>query len=64
MGRASKAGAKVQADVDKIGAYLARDACATGYVIVFEECDWGFEPEFAHSAESTNRCKVRFIRGY
>jgi hypothetical protein len=50
--------------VEKIGRYLARDACRLGYVVVFEECDWGFPQTYAADAQSSNGCRVRFIRCY
>jgi hypothetical protein len=34
---------KVEADVEKIALHVETGACRFGYVIVFEECDWGFE---------------------
>ena len=55
---------KVEADVEKIGQHLAAGACRLGYVIVFEECDWGFEEAFAAEAEVRNGSRVRFIKGY
>jgi hypothetical protein len=55
---------KVQADVEKIGRYLAAGACRLGYVIVFEECDSGFSPTFASDALADHGCRVRFVRGY
>jgi hypothetical protein len=55
---------KIMADVDKIGAHLAAGACRVGYVIAFEECDYGFESGFAAAAESETRCRVRFIRAF
>jgi hypothetical protein len=33
-------------------------------VIVFEECDYGFEEAFAAEAEANHHgCRVRFIKG-
>ena len=29
--------------MEKVGVNLSSGACRLGYVIVFEECDWGFE---------------------
>ena len=56
--------ASVQAEVDKIARYVDRyRACRVGYVIVFEECDWGFTPETIAEMEKTG-CRVRFVRGY
>lgn len=55
---------KAEADVEKIGRYLSTEACRTGYVVVFEECDYGFGPEFAVKAEADTGCRVRFVRGY
>lgn len=55
---------KVEADVEKIGRHLATGACRLGYVIVFEECDWGFEEKFAAEAEARNGARLRFIRSY
>lgn len=63
-GEPAKRRNKVRADVDKIARYLSRDVCQSGYVIVFEECDWGFSPTFALDAELSHGCKVRFLRGY
>jgi hypothetical protein len=54
----------VRADVDKIARYLSRGVCQSGYVIVFEECDWGFASTFALEAELSHGCKVRFLSGY
>ena len=58
FGEPAKRRKKVAADVEKIGRYLARDVCQTGYVVVFEACDWGFSPTFALDAELTSGCKV------
>ena len=55
---------KVAADVEKIDRHLAAQACQLGYVIVFEECDYGFESDFAAQAEAKHGCRVRFIRGW
>lgn len=55
---------KVEADVEKIALHLETAACRLGYVIVFEECDWGFEQTFLAQAEERHGCRVRFIRGY
>lgn len=55
---------KVQKDVEKIGRYLERGACALGYMIVFEDCDWGFAQSFADEALTNSGCRVRFIRSY
>jgi hypothetical protein len=59
-----KGRAKVEADVEQVGRHLAGGACRAGYVIVFEECDWGFPESFAADAEAATGCKVRFVRGY
>jgi hypothetical protein len=64
FGAPRKGLAKVQKDVEKTGRYLAGEACRVGYVIVFEECDYGFESAFVADAEANNGCRVRFIRGY
>lgn len=56
--------AKVAKDVEKVGRYLAGSVCRTGYVVVFEECDWGFPPTFVAEAETNHGCRVRFVRGY
>lgn len=63
-GEPAKGRTAVQEDVQKIGRYLAGGACRTGYVIVFEECDWGFRPTFASEMEASTGCRVRFVRGY
>jgi hypothetical protein len=55
---------KVARDVEKIDRQLAAGACRLGYVIVFEECDWGFEADYAAQAAAAHGCRVRFIRGY
>jgi hypothetical protein len=56
---------KVEEDAEKIGVNLASGACRVGYVVVFEECDWGFEETFALDAETQHHgCRVRFIRSY
>lgn len=55
---------KVEDDVQKIARHLASGACRVGYVIVFAECDWGFDDAFAADAEANHGCRVRFIRGY
>jgi hypothetical protein len=56
---------KVKADIEKIGIHLAAGGCGLGYVIVFEECDWGFAEEFAAEAETRhNGCRVRFVRNH
>jgi hypothetical protein len=54
----------VQGDVAKVGLHLSAGACRVGYVIVFEECDYGFEEAFTADAEHKHSgCRVRFIRG-
>jgi hypothetical protein len=55
---------KVKEDVVKIAANLRSGACRVGYVIVFAECDYGFEATFAADAEAGSGCRVRFIRDY
>jgi hypothetical protein len=56
--------ANVQRDVEKIARYLDRyHACRAGYMIVFEECDWGFTPESIKEMERSG-CRVRFVRSY
>ena len=55
---------KVDDDVQKVGLHLSTGACRFGYVIVFEECDWGFEESYAAEAEAKNGCRVRFIRSF
>lgn len=55
---------KVDDDVEKVGLHLSTGACRLGYVIVFEECDWGFEESYAAGAEAKNGCRVRFIRSF
>lgn len=59
-----KSRAKVGADVEKVAGYLAKSACEAGYVIVFEECDYGFPVDFAAEVEARTGCRVRFVRGY
>jgi hypothetical protein len=56
--------AKVQKDIEKIERYLASGVSRTGYVVVFEECDWEFPATFVSDAKTNHGCKVRFIRGY
>ena len=55
---------KVSADVKKIESHLKSGACRLGYVVAFEECDYGFEPDFAAIAEAQSGCRVRFIRSW
>jgi hypothetical protein len=56
---------KVETDVEKVGANLTSGACRLGYVVIFEECDWGFEETFAADAETQHHgCRVRFIRSH
>ena len=52
------------ADVGKIDAHLAAGACRVGYVVVFEEWDYGFEENFAAAAAAAHGCRVRFIRNF
>ena len=54
----------VAKDVDKIGRYIEEGVCRSGYVIVFEECDWGFPDDYAIRMQTTSGCKVRFVRSY
>jgi hypothetical protein len=54
----------VEQDVEKLGRQLESGACRAAYVVVFEDCDWGFAPPFAVEAELTTRCRVRFVHGY
>jgi hypothetical protein len=64
FGDPEKGRANVQAEVEKVARYLNRyRACRVSYVIVFEECDWGFTPEAVAEMEQTG-CRVRFVRGY
>ena len=63
-GEPAKGVEKVKADVEKIGRYLEHGACRSGYVIAFEECDYGFGRDFAAKAEAESGCQVRFVRGY
>jgi hypothetical protein len=63
-GEPAKGRAKVQKDVEKVGRYLDIGACRSGYVVVFEQCDYGFGASFAKKAEATYGCRVQFIRGY
>jgi hypothetical protein len=63
-GAPTKGREAVQEDVEKIARYLRGDVTRAGYVIVFEECDWGFSPTFASDVEASHRCRVRFVRGY
>jgi hypothetical protein len=55
---------KVAADVRKIASHLEAGACRLGYVVAFEECDYGFEQDFATVAEVQSDCRVRFIRNF
>jgi hypothetical protein len=64
FGEPEKGRKKVAADVEKIGRYLKAGACRSGYVIAFEECDFGFSSVFAAEAEEQYGCRVRFVRGY
>ena len=59
-GNPEKGRKKVAGDIEKVGRYLESGACRRGYVVVFEECPYGFAPE----VEAENGCRVRFIRGY
>lgn len=61
-GAPAKGVTKVTADVAKVGRQIAAGVCGVGYVVVFEECDWGFPSTFVHDAEAEHRCRVRFIR--
>ena len=64
FGAPDKGRAKVNTDVEKTASrYLDTRACRLGYVIVFEECDWGFTPESIAEMERTG-CRVRFVRSY
>jgi len=55
---------KVDEDVAKIDRHLQAGACRLGYVIVFEECAFGFTDGFVARTEAMHGCRVRFIRGY
>jgi hypothetical protein len=50
--------------VAKVATNLAGGSCRLGYVIVFTECDYGFDDTFVAETEATTGCRVRFIRGY
>lgn len=54
---------KVTDDVGKIARYLETGVSKTGYVIVFEECDWQFPDDFVAEAETKHGCRVRLLRG-
>lgn len=44
--------------------YVSTGACRAGYVIVFEECDWGFPQGFEEQmATEYPGCHVRRLRG-
>lgn len=62
-GDPAKGREKVRNDVAKIARYLAGGVCRAGYVIVFEECDWGFSPTFMSEAQAMHGRRVRFVRG-
>jgi hypothetical protein len=55
---------KVDDDVKKVSRNLSSGACRLGYVIVFEECDWGFDESYAAVVEANSGCRVRFIRSF
>jgi hypothetical protein len=57
---------KVEDDVKKVEErYVLRQVCRVGYVIVFEECDCEFPPNFRETMEQRNPgCRVRFVRGW
>jgi hypothetical protein len=56
---------KVSDDVEKVGLHLEVGACRVGYVIIFEEGDYGFEQAFKADAEANHQgCRVRFIRSW
>jgi hypothetical protein len=55
---------RVRKDVEKMGGYLASGVCRAGYVVVFEECNWGFTPDFISEAQAQHGCRIRLIRGY
>jgi hypothetical protein len=63
-GEPKKGRTAVLTDVAKIGRYLDAGICRTGYVVIFESCDSGFEPGFAKNSETQNGCRVRFVRSY
>ena len=54
----------MSADVEKVARYLEKAACDVGYVVVFEECDYGFPADFASAAETRWGSRVRFVKGY
>lgn len=64
FGQPAKGHKKVRDDVAKVATNLAGGACRRGYVIVFAECDYGFDDTFVAETEATTGCRVRFIRGY
>ena len=64
FGEPARGHKKVKEDVAKVAANVTGEACRLGYVIVFAECDYGFDGTFMADTEAPSGCRVRFIRGY
>jgi hypothetical protein len=53
------------ADVDKVAGYVDGGAFRLAYVIVFEECDFGFQEGFEGDLEAAHPgCRVRILRAW
>jgi hypothetical protein len=55
----------VIADVEKVASYLDHALCRLSYVVVFEECDFGFPVDFERDLEAAYPgCRVRILRAW
>lgn len=64
-GDPDKKRAKVAADIEKVSRYVKYGLCHLGYVVVVEECDYGFEESFVGRAEQAHPgVLVRIVRGW
>ncbi len=57
---------KVEADIEKVSRrYVMSGVSRLGYVVVFEECDWGFPVDFGAQMEAQHPGSlIRFVRAW
>jgi hypothetical protein len=64
-GEPAKTRAKVASDVEKVARYVEHGLCHRAYVIVFEECDFGFARDYQASvAASWPGVEIIILKGW
>jgi hypothetical protein len=65
FGNPEKTRAAVAADADKLVSCLDANICDRGYVVCFEQCDYGFPSAFSDDAEARHPgLRVRVLRAW